>query len=130
MSSRIKAVDVVTMSQERIAALEAMTEAQPDQEMIWYGLANEYVKLARWPDAVAALRRVISLTENYTAAYQMLGTALFNSGEVEKAREAWSKGLEAADRTGAWKARQHIQNLLSDTASAAVTNQLCDDPPE
>jgi hypothetical protein len=33
------------MTQSRIDAFTAMLKDQPDNEMIWYGLANEYMKL-------------------------------------------------------------------------------------
>ncbi len=101
------------MSQSRIEAFEAMLKDQPDQEMVWYGLASEYSKLERWRDAAEALRNVIRLNPDYTAAYQMLGTALLNQGEPDQARRAWAEGVEAATRTGAWKARQHMQGLLA-----------------
>lgn len=101
------------MSQERIAALLSLAEQQPEQEMVWYGLANEYVKLERWGEAAAALRRVIALNADFTAAYQMLGTALMEQGDGEDARRVWTTGIAVADRTGAWKARQHMEGLLA-----------------
>lgn len=105
------------MSQSRIDAFTKMVETQPDNEMIWYGLANEYFKLERWSEAINAFRNVIRIKPDYTAAYQMLGTALVNNGEEEEARKLWQQGLETADRTGAWKARQHIEGLLAENLS-------------
>jgi predicted Zn-dependent protease len=107
------------MSQSRIDAFTAMLKDQPDNEMIWYGLANEYTKLERWPAAIEALRNVIRLKPDYTSAYQMLGSALVNEGEPEEARHVWMEGIEAANRTGAWKARQHMEGLLSGLSSEA-----------
>ncbi len=89
-----------------------MAEQQPDDVMVWYGLASEYVKLESWAEAVDALRRVVSLNKDYTAAYQMLGTALMNLGQTDEAREVWTEGIEVANRMGAWKARQHMEGLL------------------
>ena len=93
--------------------------------MIWYGLANEYIKLERWEDAAAALHRVVSLNADYTSAYQLLGTALFNLSCVKEARRAWSQGIEVANRTGAWKARQHMESLLAGAENSARENGLC-----
>lgn len=103
------------MSQSRIDAFTAMTGEQPDNEMIWYGLANEYSKLARWDEAAKALRQVIRIKPDYTAAYQMLGSALLSQGDHEEARCVWTQGIEVATRTGAWKARQHMEGLLAGT---------------
>ena len=102
------------MSQSRIEAFEAMLKEQPEEAMVWYGLASEYSKLERWDDAANALRNVVRLNPNYTAAYQMLGTALMKHGETDEARRAWAEGIEVATRTGAWKARQHMEGLLAD----------------
>ena len=100
------------MSQSRIDAFTAMLKDQPDNEMIWYGLANEYTKLERWSAAIDALRHVIRIKPEYTSAYQMLGAALVNEGQREEARRIWTEGIEVANRTGAWKARQHMEGLL------------------
>jgi predicted Zn-dependent protease len=114
------------MSQERIEALRTMAGQQPDQEMIWYGLANEYLKLERWADAAEALRRVVELNADFTAAYQMLGTALMSQGQREEARRVWAEGIEVADRTGAWKARQHMENLRASSADATKGVDFCE----
>ena len=104
------------MAEDRLKALLAIAEAQPEEVMIWYGLANEYAKLERWQEAVNALRRTLALNADYTSAYQMLGTALMNLDQREAARLAWIEGVAVAGRAGAWKARQHMERLLADTA--------------
>ncbi len=101
------------MSKSRIEVFEEMARSQPDDAMIHYGLGSEYIKLEDWPQAAAALRRVVEINPDYTAAYQMLGTALSNQGQMEEARAVWTEGIKAAERTGAWKARQHMEGLLA-----------------
>jgi Flp pilus assembly protein TadD len=108
-----------TMAEDRLKALLAIAEAQPDEVMIWYGLANEYVKLERWPEAVEALRRTVTLNPDYTSAYQMLGTSLMNLDQRDAARLAWTQGVEVAGRTGAWKAREHMERLLADVGEGS-----------
>lgn len=108
--------------QSRIEIFEAMARSQPDDVMVWYGLGSEYFKIEDWAKAAKALRRVIELNPDYTAAYQMLGTALSNHGEREEARAVWQEGIRAADRTGAWKARQHMEGLL---AGSSDESGLC-----
>jgi uncharacterized protein HemY len=103
------------VSQSRIDAFESMLKDDPEQPMVWYGLASEYFKLERWADAAGAFRSCIDRNRDYTAAYQMLGTALLNQGEREAARQAWSDGIQVAARTGAWKAGQHMEGLLAGT---------------
>jgi predicted Zn-dependent protease len=106
------------VSQSRIEAFEAMLKDQPEEVMIWYGLGNEYFKLERWADAAKALREVVRLNPDYTAAYQMLGSALAGARLGAEARAAWDEGIKAATRTGAWKARQHMERLLAESGDA------------
>jgi len=70
------------MVQSKIEFFTAMLAEQPDNAMIWYGLASEQYKQENWVEAVKALRQVVSLNPDYTAAYQMLGTALANTGDL------------------------------------------------
>jgi predicted Zn-dependent protease len=114
------------VSQERIEAFKAMVAVQPEQEMVWYGLANEYVKLGSWGEAADALRQVLKLNADFTAAYQMLGTALMNQGQREEARRAWTDGIEVANRTGAWKARQHMEGLMANSEATAAGGEFCE----
>jgi predicted Zn-dependent protease len=114
------------MVQSKIEVFTAMLSEQPDNAMIWYGLASEQYKLENWAEAVKALGQVVSLNPDYTAAYQMLGTALANTGDLAGAQQAWRNGIEAAGRTGAWKAGQHMQALLDGVT--ASNESLCPDP--
>jgi predicted Zn-dependent protease len=112
------------MSQDRISVFKSMVEADPENAMIWYGLASEYSKLDCWKEAEDALNSVVRINPDYTAAYQMLGTALLNQGKLAEARAVWNEGLSAADRTGAWKARQHLEGLLKGNVGPSA---LCTD---
>lgn len=118
------------MAQSRIDIFVEMVKQQPDDAMIWYGLASEYVKAERWSEAADALCNVVRLNPDYTAAFQMLGTTLMNQGQSEEARSIWTQGIEVANRTGAWKARQHMEGLLAnaDAASSgsAQGSEFCD----
>ena len=113
------------MTQSRIDIFAEMVKQQPGDAMIWYGLASEYVKAEKWSEATDALQRVVQLNPDYTAAYQMLGSALLNQGKPEEACRAWRDGIEAANRTGAWKARQHMEGLL-ENASQQPDARFCE----
>jgi len=102
------------MTQSRIDIFAQMAREQPDDAMISYGLASEYVKDERWNEAAEALRNVLRVNKDYTAAYQMLGTSLLNLGAREEAERMWTEGVRVAERTGAWKAKQHMEGLLVD----------------
>src|SRR5918993_3672131 len=111
------------MVQSKIEIFTAMLAEQPGNAMIWYGLASEQFKLENWAEAAKALRQVVTLNPDYTAAYQMLGTALAKVNDLAGAQQAWRDGIEAAGRTGAWKAGQHMQALLAGVAGG--NDALC-----
>ena len=104
------------MVQSKIEVFTAMLIEQPENAMIWYGLASEQSKLENWAEAAKSLRQVVNLNPDYTAAYQMLGTVLVKVDDLAGAQQAWRDGIEAAVRTGAWKAGQHMQALLAGVA--------------
>jgi uncharacterized protein HemY len=106
------------MSQSKIDIFTAMLAEQPENAMIWYGLASEQYKQENWAEAAKSLRQVVSLNPDYTAAYQMLGTVLVKMDDLAGAEQAWKDGIEAARRTGAWKAGQHMEALLSGIAGS------------
>jgi len=54
----------------------------------------------------------------------MLGTVLAKTDDLAGAQQAWRDGIEAAGRTGAWKAGQHMQALL---AGVGANEPLCPD---
>src|SRR5215212_7079340 len=114
------------MAQTRIDIFAEMSKQQPDDAMIWYGLASEYVKAERWSEAARALENVLRINPDYTAAYQMRGTALMNEGRREEAISVWTQGIEAARRTGAWKAQQHIEGLLASARAVAPGSEFCE----
>lgn len=116
------------MAQSKVELFAQMAREQPGNEMIWYGLANEYVKLERWSEAAEALGQVIRINPDYTAAYQMLGTALANLGEHVEARRVWGDGIVVAKRAGAWKAQQHMEGLLANTETEVNPPGLCTEP--
>ena len=106
------------MVQSKIEVFTAMLAEHPENAMIWYGLASEQYKLENWVEAAKSLRQVVRLNPDYTAAYQMLGTVLVKNDDLAGAQRAWREGIEAAGRTGAWKAGQHMQALLAGVAGA------------
>ena len=106
------------MAQTKIEVFTAMLADQPENALIWYGLASEQYKLEDWVEAAKSLRQVVSLNPDYTAAYQLLGTVLAKNDDLAGAQQAWRDGIEAAGRTGAWKAGQHMRGLLAGVAGA------------
>jgi cytochrome c-type biogenesis protein CcmH/NrfG len=101
------------MNTNRIEAFRTMLAIQPQDAMVWYGLANEYLKTDNLLDAIAALREVIRYNPEMTAAYQLLGNALVAQGDPTAAQQVWETGINVAIRLNQPKPRQHMEGLLA-----------------
>jgi predicted Zn-dependent protease len=82
--------------QNRIEVFKQMLEADPANEMVLFGLANEYQKAEEWQNAIAVLENYLSKADDEGAAYGMLAKAYERIGEREKARNAYEKGIKVA----------------------------------
>ncbi|HEX6133795.1 MAG TPA: hypothetical protein VFZ24_07525 [Longimicrobiales bacterium] len=88
------------MPNDRIAALQKMLERAPDDPRAHFGLALEFEKLGLWADAAIELRRYLALTDDQGNAWGRLGHALRQLGQHEDARDAYTRGIDAAHRHG------------------------------
>ena len=88
------------MAASRIETFRQMLEADPENVMVRFGLANEYLKAEQYQEAIAALNDYLQRSDDEGAAFGMLARAYENVGEREKAREAYLRGIEAANLHG------------------------------
>jgi Putative Zn-dependent protease, contains TPR repeats len=88
------------MSNSRIESLKTLLEKNPDNPLGRYGLANEYMKLEMYEEAISELNAYLELKDDEGAAYRMLGEALIKLGRKEEAKEAYRRGIRAAERHG------------------------------
>lgn len=88
------------MSTSRIEALQQMVERRPNDPRARFGLAIEHLQAGALEDGVRELRTYLSLADDEGNAWGRLGEALARLGQVDEAREAYQKGIEAAIRHG------------------------------
>ena len=115
-------------NQSRLDALKAMSEKKPNDAMVHYGLGTEYRKAGDQAAAADAFRVVIRANPDYTAAYQELGSILVELGDAGEAARVLREGVAVADRTGAWKPREHMKRLLEGLGNAA--EEACEAQPD
>jgi predicted Zn-dependent protease len=84
----------------RIETFEQMLEADPENTMVRFGLANEYLKAERYEDAISALGDYLKRADDEGAAYGMLARAYEKVGRREEARAAFEQGITAAESHG------------------------------
>jgi Flp pilus assembly protein TadD len=86
------------MPDDRIDALRKMAAACPDDPRPRLGLAMEYEKAGRWEVVAETLRDYLARVDDEGNAWGRLGNALRELGREEEAREAYTRGIEAAER--------------------------------
>ena len=88
------------MAASRIETFKQMLESDPDNALVRFGLANEYLKAEQYTEAIAALDDYLRRADDEGAAYGMLARALEKVGRRDDARRALERGIEAAAKHG------------------------------
>ena len=73
-----------------------MLESDPDNALVLFGLANEYLKAEQWQEAVGALTNYLDKADDEGAAYGMLARAYEKLGQRDEARASYERGIKAA----------------------------------
>ncbi len=91
--------------------LEKMLAGGRDDPMIRFGLGNAY--FGEDDDkAIVHLRACIEQDENYSAAYKLLGKALFKQQQYDEARDVFDRGLAVAGGQGDKQTEKEITVFL------------------
>ena len=88
------------MTNSRIEQLRGLIEKDPNNPLGRYGLANEYFKSEMYEDAIDEIEEYLQLKDDEGAVYRMLAECYMRTGNIENAKEAYAKGIEAANRHG------------------------------
>ena len=88
------------MATSRIDTFKQMLENDPENTLVRFGLANEYLKAELYEEAIVALEDYLQRADDEGAAFGMLARALEKVGRREEAREAYQRGIEAAELHG------------------------------
>ena len=88
------------MSESRIELFRQMLVSDPSNSSILFGLAKEYEKAGLTSDLIATLSRYIEVSDDEGNAYGMLARAYELTGEREKAKQTYRRGIEAATAHG------------------------------
>jgi len=110
---------------------EGAARLRPGDAFAWYNLGTVLIRLAEYPDAVAALRRAVQLEPRAPAAWFNLGTGLELSGDVPGAAAAYARAVELDDGVARrWLALGRARHALGmpAEAAAALARALALDP--
>ena len=85
---------------DRLEALRRMAKDRPGDARLQFGLAVEFLNRGETREGAEALRAYLDLAEDEGNGWGRLGAALADLGEVEEAREAYTRGIEIASGRG------------------------------
>ncbi len=77
-----------------------MLENEPDNPMVLFGLANEYLKAEDYPEAISTMEKYLAFETDEGAGYGMLARAYEKTGDSEKAKASYEKGIEISLANG------------------------------
>ena len=86
--------------QNRIEVFEQMLAADPENTMVMFGLAKEYEKVNQSADVIQVLEKYLTRADDEGNAYGMLAKAYEQTGNREKAKSAYQKGIEVSNAHG------------------------------
>lgn len=96
----------------RTDALEALLAKGPDGALLRYSLGNEHLAAGDAGTAVVHLERAVALDPAYSAAWKLLGKARVALADTPGAREAWTRGIAAAEARGDKQAEKEMRVFL------------------
>jgi len=88
------------MSASRIQIFEQMLTGDPGNTSVLFGLAKEYEKAGDDLKLIETLDRYLAAFDDEGNAFGMLASAYERTGQRDKAREAYERGIETAQRHG------------------------------
>ncbi len=89
--------------------LEKLLATGKDSALLRFGLGSAYFSKGEYNRAVAHLECCISLDANYTAAFKLLGKALYHQEQWVAATAVFKQGCDSAKRNGDKQAELEMQ---------------------
>jgi Tfp pilus assembly protein PilF len=92
--------------------LEVMLARGQDTALLRYSLGGEYLKLNQPDKAAEHLRQAVEKDPKYSAAWKLLGKALADAGQKDKAIKAYEDGIKVAEEKGDIQAAKEMTVFL------------------
>lgn len=92
--------------------LQALLAKGIDNALLRYGIGNEYLKLADYPQAALHFRKAIEFDANYSAAWKALGQCLAAARDDTAAMAAYTQGIAVAEARGDIQAAKEMRVFL------------------
>lgn len=93
-------------------ALEKMLEQGQDNAMLRYTLGNLYLKEGEPETAIPHLRKALEFNSQHSASWKTLGKALMQAEHREEAVDAYTQGINVAEKLGDIQAAKEMRVFL------------------
>jgi predicted Zn-dependent protease len=100
------------MAASRVEVFEQMLAGDPGNTMVMFGLAKEYEKAGDEAKVIELLERYLAAADDEGNAYGMLARAYERTTQLEKARESYQRGMEAAASHGHPSMAEEYKTIL------------------
>ena len=101
------------VSEDRIAKLRSLAEADPNDEMAHFSLGSALLEAGKAAEAGPPLQRVLAINSQNSKAYQLLGEAQIGTGNKEYAIQTLTNGYRIAHRKGDLMPMKSMGELLT-----------------
>ena len=95
-----------------IENLETMLEKGQDNALLRFALGNAFLKYGKFPEAAEHLSRAVEFDPEYSAAWKLYGKSLEQQDRKDDAVEAYTKGINAAEKKGDIQAAREMKVFL------------------
>jgi tetratricopeptide (TPR) repeat protein len=99
---------------DRIAMLNEILTANPNDAFARYGLAMEFSKSGEIERALEEFGKLLAVHPDYTAGYFMAAQTLAKVERTAEAKKMLHEGIRSAERTGNLHARSEMEAMLGE----------------
>lgn len=99
---------------DRIAMLNEILAANPEDSFARYGLAQEYSNAGQIEEALREFKALIEKNADYTPAYFMAAQTLAKAERIDEAKRMLVDGVSCARRTGNAHAQSEMTSMLEE----------------
>jgi hypothetical protein len=103
--------------------LDDLTRTNPDRPELWALLARAQRRVARWGEALVTLGRAAALDPLSAAVHYHLGFAAAHTGDLRRARDAWTTYLRLEDGDATRRARAERARDAADVLLDALQSE-------
>ena len=96
----------------RLDSLHALLGQGRDSALLRYSLGQEYLAAEDAAAAIVHLQKAIELDPQYSAAFKSLGKAYAASGDRERAKATYRRGIAVAEERGDKQAAKEMGAFL------------------